>query len=121
MVTIVAHSVNKRCLALLAEVKKKPVAEYPALLRKILGQVETSMTFDELISYTALVADSELKVESTIIPGSNVPYKRGVFRDTRGGWVWKYDLDEASDFIHKWIYGEDTEGEQRGRALEAGA
>ena len=103
---------QKVLAAMLQEVKKKPITEYPALLRKILGQVETSMTFDELINYTALVADSELKLETTIIPGSNIPYKRGVFSDTRGGWVWKYDLEVASDFIHTWIYGEETKEDQ---------
>ena len=103
---------QKVLAAMLEEVKKKPVTEYPALLRKILGQVETSMTFDELIGYATLVADSELKLETTIIPGSNVPHKRGIFSDTRGGWVWKYDLEVASDFIHTWIYGEETEEDE---------
>ncbi len=102
---------QKVLTAMLESVKKKPVTEYPALLSKILGQVETSMTYDEIIKYSYLVADSELKVETTLIPGSNVAYKRGIFSDTRGGWVWKYDLDEASDYIHKWIYGEEAEPE----------
>lgn len=102
---------QKVLTAMLQAVKQKPISEYPALLSKILGQVETSMTYDEIIKYTYLVADSELKLETTLIPGSNVPHKRGIFSDTRGGWVWKYDLGVASEFIHNWIYGEENEDE----------
>ncbi len=102
---------QKVLTAILEAVKQKPISEYPALLSKILGQVETSMTYNEIIKYTSLVADSELQVETTLIPGSNVPHKRGIFSDTRGGWVWKYDLNVASEFIHNWIYGEENEDE----------
>ena len=91
--------------AMLKKIRTLPKTDYPQLLRKILGRVETSMTYDEIFQYVPLITSGDLKVETTTIPGKNVKYKSGIFSDTRGGWVWKYDLKEATEYIHKWIYG----------------
>lgn len=95
--------------AMLKKIKTLPISDYPSLLRKILGRVETSMTYDEIFQYVPLITSGELKIETTTIPGENVAYKKGIFSDTRGGWVWKYDLTEATEYIHKWIYGIEEE------------
>ncbi len=91
--------------AMLKKIKTLPVSDYPSLLRKILGRVETSMTYDEIFQYVPLITASNLKIETTTIPGKDVKYKKGIFSDTRGGWVWKYDLKDATEYLHSWIYG----------------
>lgn len=98
--------------AMLKKIRTLPKTDYPQLLRKILGRVETSMTYDEIFQYVPLITSGDLKVETTTIPGKNVKYKSGIFSDTRGGWVWKYDLTEATEFIHSWIYGIEEKEEQ---------
>ena len=98
--------------AMLKKIKTLPVSDYPSLLRKILGRVETSMTYDEIFQYVPLITSGDLKIETTTVPGKDVKYKKGVFSDTRGGWVWKYDLKEATEYIHSWIYGIEEEKEE---------
>lgn len=90
---------------LFEKAKQLAPSEYPSKLRKILSTVETSMSYDELISFAPLLAISDLHLESTSVPGKEVVGKGGIFSDTRGGWVWKFDYDEAKEYIYKWIYG----------------
>lgn len=90
---------------LLEKAKNLPVAEYPSVLRQILSTVETSMSYDDIFKFSPLLSVSELHLQSTTIPGEEVVAQGGIFSDTRGGWVWKYDLDKAKDYIHEWIYG----------------
>ena len=92
---------------LLEKAKNLAVAEYPAVLREILSTVETSMSFDEIFSFAPLLSVSGIHLESTTIPGKEVVAQGGIFPDTRGGWVWKYDLEKAKEYIYQWIYGID--------------
>ncbi len=94
--------------ALFEKAKTIPATEYPDLLRRVLSNVETSMTFDEILSYAPMLAIADLHIHSTAVPGDEVVARGGVFSDTRGGWVWKYDLEEAKKYIYKWIYGIDS-------------
>lgn len=91
---------------LFEKAKQLAPSEYPNTLRTILSTAETSMSFDEILSFAPLLAISELHLESTSIPGKEVVGKGGIFSDTRGGWVWKFDIDEAKEYIYKWIYGD---------------
>ncbi len=91
--------------ALFEKLKAMPVTSYPNLLREVLSNVETSMSFDDIIAYSPMLANADLHLQSTAIPGKEVVAKGGIFDDTNGGWVWKYDLTEAKNYIYKWIYG----------------
>lgn len=90
---------------LFEKAKQIAPADYPSVLRTILSTAETSLSFDEILNFAPLLAISDLHLESTSIPGKEVAGKGGIFSDTRGGWVWKFDYDEAKDYIYKWIYG----------------
>ena len=84
--------------------KKMPASEYPSLLKKVLANVETSLSYDEIYSYAPMLAVTDLHLDHASIPGKEVVAEGGVFEDTRGGWVWKYDLNEAKKYIYSWIY-----------------
>ncbi len=91
--------------AMFKQILSKPVIEYPELLRSILSLVETSLSYDEILSYVPLATDSSLEFDSTTVPGGLIDAERGIFPDTNGLWVYKYDLYAAQDFFHEWIYG----------------
>ncbi len=91
--------------AMFKKILSKPVTEYPQLLRSILSLVETSLSYDEILSYVPLATDNSLKLNSTTVPGGIIDAERGIFPDTNGLWVYKYDLYAAQDFFHEWIYG----------------
>ncbi len=91
--------------ALFEKAKSLPATSYPSLLSSVLSNVETSMSFDEIFSYAPMLAISDLHIQSTSVPGNEVVAQGGIFEDTRGGWVWKYDLDKAKEYILEWIYG----------------
>ncbi len=91
--------------ALFEKAKSLPVTSYPGILKAVLSKVETSMTYDEIFSYAPMLAISDLHIQSTSVPGDEVVAKGGIFEDTRGGWVWKYDLEKAKEYIYQWIYG----------------
>lgn len=90
---------------LFEKVKTLKTTQYPALLKSVLAYVETSLSYDEIFNFSPMLTKGSIKLQSTSIPGNEVVAVGGVFDDTRGGWVWKYDMDEAKEYIHKWIYG----------------
>lgn len=90
---------------LFENVKKRSKTEYPELLKKILANVETSLDYNEILEFTPLLTDFDIHISSTSIPGNDVVAEGRIFSDAREKWVWKYDLNEAKKYIHKWIYG----------------
>ncbi|MBE6798204.1 MAG: LytR family transcriptional regulator [Ruminococcaceae bacterium] len=89
---------------LFEKAKKLPISQYPGVLKEMLQYVETSLSYDEIFGFSPILSKG-IKLQSTSIPGDEVIAYGGVFEDTRGGWVWKYDLNEAKDYIIDWIYG----------------
>ncbi len=85
------------------KLKKLSADKYPALLKEILRTVNTSLSFDEILKFAPLLSNDD-EIPCTSVPGKGVSAKGGVFSDTKGGWVWKYDLKEATNYIRKWIY-----------------
>jgi anionic cell wall polymer biosynthesis LytR-Cps2A-Psr (LCP) family protein len=85
--------------------KQKSVSEYPSILREILSYVETSMTSSEIMALATNINVSQVALESTTVPGDEVVAWGGEYENA--GWVWIYETSEASEYIHKWIYGED--------------
>jgi LCP family protein required for cell wall assembly len=88
---------------LFEKAKQLPVSQYPGLLKQILQYVETSLSYDEIWSLSPMLS-KDIKLQNKSIPGDEIIAEGGVFEDTRGGWVWKYDLNEAKNYIIDWIY-----------------
>ncbi len=97
---------QQKILGLLLEnAKSINATKYPNVLNELLAYVETSMSFDDIFKFSPMLSISSLQLQTTAIPGKKVVAQGGVFEDTNGTWVWKYDLEEAKNYIHRWIYG----------------
>ena len=96
---------QQKVLSLLFEnAKNLSVSEYTTVLKTMLSTLETSLSYDEIFQFAPMLKISSLHLQSTSVPGKEVVAEGGIFSDTRGGWVWKYNLEDAKKYIHKWIY-----------------
>ena len=91
---------------LFKKAKEMPATKYPGLLKQMLAHVETSLSFNEIISYAPMLANNPT-LTTLSIPGDQVVGKGGVFEDTGKKWVWKYDMDKAKRYLYRWIYNID--------------
>lgn len=89
---------------LFEKAKAIPLSKYPGLLKEVMKNVETSLSYDEIFKFAPLLAGGSLSLESKTIPNDDVVAEGKIFSDTRGAWVWKYDLDEATEYIYKFLY-----------------
>lgn len=96
---------QKVLTCLFAKMKEKSLAEYPNILREILSNVETSLTYSEILSLASSLNITQLSLQSTTVPGDEVSAKGGIYG--KAGWVWRYDINEAATYIHEWIYGKE--------------
>lgn len=92
---------------LFEKAKAIPLSKYPGLLKEVMKNVETSLSYDEIFKFAPLLAGGSLSLESKTIPNDEVVATGKIFPDTRGAWVWKYDLDEATDYVYQFLYNID--------------
>lgn len=98
--------------SLFDRVKEMPKSEYPALVTQLLGCVETSLTYAEIISLVASVDLSNAELIKNTIPDVNYQSNIwGGYDESINAWVWIYDLDVAAERIHTIIYGTEGNGE----------
>lgn len=88
---------------LLEKVKATSKTKYPEILKAMLSNVETSLSYSEILSYAPMIAKGNLTLTKTTVPGDDDNAKGGIYN---GAWVYRYDLKIASQHIHTWIYGE---------------
>lgn len=85
------------------KVLKMNVLSYPSLLKEVLKHCETSLTFNEIISYVPMITDEAgIKFDRIQIPDTEENAFGGIYGTA--GWVWVYDTDKAAKRIHKFIY-----------------
>lgn len=93
---------QRKVLSLLVnKVKSTSVLKYPALIKELLGYVETSMSYDEIMGFVPIVTKN-ITLEQTAVPDEELDDPIG--GSYNGNWVWRYDLNDAADRIHKFIY-----------------
>lgn len=98
---------QKVLTCLFEKAKNLSVSKYPSLLKSIMQHVETSLSYSEIMEFAPMLATKDITLQKTSVPGDEVIAEGGIFPDTHGSWVWKYDLDEATNYIRKWIYNID--------------
>ena len=91
--------------SILARVREFPVTQYPAALRRLLGMVETSMSYSEILAYAPMLSGT-LNMETRVIPDQEEkPYGGQNYPGLEGNWVWVYDYGTAAQNLHQFIYG----------------
>lgn len=88
--------------ALLVQARKVSPSKYAELLKRGMSLCETSLSFSEIMSFAPMIK-SDIQITMTNIPGEEENAIGGMYE---GAWVWRYDLQKASERLHLFIYGE---------------
>ena len=91
--------------ALLYQLKKKNIFQYPSLIRKVSSLCETSLDVGNMLGMAPILLGG-LKLETLSIPGEE-EQAYGAYLDS-GAWVYEYDLTAASQHINRFIYEEES-------------
>ena len=88
---------------------------YPAYVRRFSPMVETSLTNDEILKIAKVgLKGSSLSLEQAAFPND---YIQSGGQTINGGWYYVYDLEQATDMLHQYIY-EDVPFEHYGLTEE---
>ncbi len=91
--------------ALLTQARKVSPSKYGEVVKTIMSLCETSLSFSEVMSFVPMLNEN-VNIEAITIPGEPENAVGGIYD---GAWVWKYDLDQATNRIHMFIYGEEPD------------
>lgn len=91
--------------ALIESVRGKSKLEYPEMIRKLMPMCKTSLDFTDIMNMIPIMF-TDFTMESITIPGQDENARGGY--NSRGGWVYMYNLEEAARHINRFIYEEDA-------------
>lgn len=89
--------------ALLEQARGKSKLEYPELIRKLMPMCKTSLDFADIVAMVPIML-TDFKIETISVPGEEESPGGGL--NSRGGWVYLYDLETAARHINRFIYEE---------------
>ena len=95
--------------ALLDKLKTVSPMEYPTILANLMPLVETSLSISDIMDMANILVDG-FTMEKLVIPGEVIESESGIYEG--GAWMWSYDLDEAADYIHGFIYETETAADE---------
>lgn len=100
----IARSNRQRRLleALIEKVRGISPAKYAELGRMAMNLCETSLSFSEAMSFVPMLKN-DIDIQTLVVPGETDNAIGGIYE---GAWVWRYDLQKASETLHLFIYGE---------------
>lgn len=85
--------------------------EYPSYVRKFAPMVETSLSNEEILKIASVgLKGSDLRLEQAAFPND---YIASDGQTIGGAWCYVYDLNQATDMLHQYIY-EDVPFEKYG-------
>ncbi|MBQ7064446.1 MAG: LCP family protein [Firmicutes bacterium] len=91
-------------VALYHEIRAKSFLEYPALIESFFSYCETSIKPDQVLGLGLWAIASPPTFEEFALPNDACDAYGGLMDD--GLWYFSYDLDVASEELHKFIYEE---------------
>ena len=97
-----ANRQQKVLMALFDKCKNMPKTDYPGFIKELLPLVKTSLDYGDIIGLAPIMLTSNLTIEQNMIPDEQIDNPIG--GTYNGAWVWRYDLDEAADRLHEFIY-----------------
>lgn len=93
-------------VAMLKKAKTINPLQYVGLVKNMMDQVETSLSYTDFISLSKVLT----KIDDNNIAQTNVPNESenpwGGIDPEYGLWIWKYDLEAASTRLGRFIYEE---------------
>ncbi len=90
--------------AMLNQISSVSVLEYPKLVKEILPYLETSISYGDLVSFLPFFLFGIPDLTNNTVPDQNDPNVKG--GEINGVWYWSYDLDDAADSMHEFIYNQ---------------
>lgn len=88
-------------MAVFDKVSTMSVLQYPSLAKTMIPMVTTSFTYSDVLEFIPVVTSGEVVIDEAMIPGD---YDDAGSAMINGIYYMKYDLDKATDHIHKFIY-----------------
>lgn len=88
--------------ALYEKIKKKSYLEYPSLIKQIIPMIETSLSYNDIISLVSIMKNTPA-IEEKVFPNEKSNAKGGI-SPTDGVWYFEYDLKAATRQLHEFIY-----------------
>ncbi len=89
-------------MALYHETLQKSVLEYPAILEKVLGMCETTLSSDRIMELGMWAVLGHPQLDQFALPSAGCDAYGGIMED--GAWYFVYDLDVATDILHQYLY-----------------
>ena len=91
---------------LFEKLKNTSLLQMPGMIRKLMGCVETSLSYGDILKIVMSLDISNLDIEYNTIPDPEYETDLwGGIDDDHGEWVYIYDLDQAAERLHSIIYG----------------
>jgi LCP family protein required for cell wall assembly len=87
--------------ALFKQAKELNVTQYPGFAKALLPMVKTSLNYTDCIKLASIMLKPGISMEMVGFPHK---YSEAGGQTINGTWYYVYDLDLASDMIHKFIY-----------------
>ncbi len=94
--------------ALFNEMKDQPLTKFPGLISKLLKICHTNMTSGELMSIATWALTGSPEFANYSLPNDDCKAWGG--NHSVHNWVWIYDLDNATDLLHNFIYEDGLSG-----------
>lgn len=96
---------QKVLVALADKLQNVSVADLPNIIKQCAALTETSVDTTTLLGFVSFIT-SNFTIERLTVPGEAENPEGGTFYEDydSGSWEWKYDLDQAADHIHSFIY-----------------
>lgn len=90
--------------ALLMLATEIPVTDYVSLITQMTSLCETSLDLTEILNLAPIIT-TDFTIETKSIPGdTETDLTSGTYENS--GWMWSYDLDNASSNLLEFIYGD---------------
>lgn len=75
--------------------------EYPSYIKELAPMVETSLTNQEILSLASVGANPNLSLEMDAFPNEYIESHGEIISEV---WYYIYDIDQAADMLHQFIY-----------------
>ncbi len=95
--------------AMFVAVKDLPITKFPALIGKVMEMCHTTMTDSELMGLATWALTANPGFGSQSLPTKECNPRSGSAAMINGVWYYIYDLDIATNILHKFIYEDDAQ------------